>query len=63
MHFGYRGCFEDLQKDYAEDHKCTVMATTVGLGHNDCFGGNKGRLHENHHVDLKLYGLRTIKVL
>ena len=22
-----------------------------------------GRLHENHHVDLKLCGLRTIKVL
>ena len=35
MHFGYRGCFEDHQKDYAEDRKCTVMATRatrVGLG-------------------------------
>ena len=21
MHFGYRGCFEDHQKDYSEDHK------------------------------------------
>ena len=31
MHFGYKGCFED-QKDYAEDQKCTVMATRVGLG-------------------------------
>ena len=31
MHFGYRGCFEDHQKDYAEDHKCTVMATSVDL--------------------------------
>ena len=32
VHFGYRGCFEDHQQDYAEDHKCTVMATRVGLG-------------------------------
>ena len=32
VHFGYRGCFEDHQKDYAEDHKCTVMATRIGLG-------------------------------
>ena len=24
--------FEDHQKDYAEDHKYTVMATRVGLG-------------------------------
>ena len=33
MHFGYRGCFEDYQKNYAEDHKCTVsvMATRVGF--------------------------------
>ena len=21
MHFGYRGCFEDHQKDYAEDNQ------------------------------------------
>ena len=32
MHFGYRVYFEDHKKDYAEDHKCTVMATRVGLG-------------------------------
>ena len=24
--------FEDHQKDYAEDHKCTVMATRGDLG-------------------------------
>ena len=30
--FGYRGCFEDHQKVSSEDHKCTVMATRVGLG-------------------------------
>ena len=32
VHFGYRSCFEDHQKDYVENHKCTVMATRVGLG-------------------------------
>ena len=32
VHFGNRGYFEDHQKDYAEDNKCTVMATRVGLG-------------------------------
>ena len=32
MNFGYRGCFEDNQKDYVEDHKCTVMATRICLG-------------------------------
>ena len=35
VHFGYRGCFEDHQKVYSEDHKCTVMATRVGLNNND----------------------------
>ena len=29
----------------------------------DCFGGYRGRLHENHQVGLKLNGLRTLKVL
>ena len=28
-----------------------------------CFVGFSGSLHENHQVGLKLYGLRTLKVL
>ena len=31
--------------------------------YKDCFGGYRGRLYENHQVGLKLYGLRTLKVL
>ena len=31
--------------------------------HKDCFGGYRGRLHGNHQAGLKLYGLRTLKVL
>ena len=34
--------------------------------YRDCFGGYRGtwgRLHDNHQVVLKLYGLRTLKML
>ena len=42
-----------------------VLRWLQGLAedYRDCFGGNKGRLHENHQVGLKLYGLRALKVL
>ena len=31
--------------------------------YRDCFGGYRGRLHENHLVGLKLYEMRTLKML
>ena len=70
MHCGFRICFQD--------HQSAVMVTGLCRGpqmycygytgrlrtdYMDCFGGYRGRLHENHQVGLKLYGLMTLKVL
>ena len=42
---------------------CYGYTGRLRTDYRDCFGGYRDRLHENHQVGLKLYGLRTLKVL
>ena len=45
---------------------CYGYTGRLRTDYRDCFCGYRGslgRLHENHQVGLKLYGLRTLKVL
>ena len=42
---------------------CYGFTGRLRTNYKDCFGGYRGRLHENQQVVLKLYGLRTLKVL
>ena len=42
---------------------CYGYTGRLRADYKGCFGGNRGRLDENHKVGLKLYGLRTLKML
>ena len=42
---------------------CYGYTRRLRTDYRDCFGGYRGRLLENHQVGLKLYVLRTLKVL
>ena len=42
---------------------CYGYTGRLRTDYRDCFGGYRGRLHKNHPVRLKQYGLRTLKVL
>ena len=41
---------------------CYGYTGRLRTDYRDCFGDYRDRLHENHQVGLKLYGLRTLKV-
>ena len=42
---------------------CYGYTGRLRTDYRDCFGGYRGRPHENHQVGLKLYGLRTLNAL
>ena len=42
---------------------CYGYTGRLRTNYKGCFGGNRGKLHENYQVGFKLYGLRTLKVL